>query len=459
MKTTKKVAALLLALSMILGLVSCGSSADDKTSDSVQSEQTVAETVTETTAPEDSSVPESEASETEAAKAADGETKPVLLVVSFGTSYNDTRVLTIEAIEKALADAYPEYEVRRAFTAQTVIDILEERDGLKVDNVAEAMSRLVLDGVKEVIIQPTHVIQGAEYNDVLDDVSAYADQFDRLIIGKPILSDEEDYTALIECLAEETAQYNDENTAIVFMGHGTHHDANSSYTTLQNMIYEAGYTNYFIGTVEAAPSLDDVLELVKESGATKVVLLPLMIVAGDHANNDMAGDEEDSWKTAFTEAGYEVECVLKGLGEYKAIQELFVKHAKDAMEFPDAVSASQIEDGTYELTNIKSSSSMFNIVKCVLTVADGKMSAVITMSGTGYGKLFVGTGEEALAASEEDYIPSVIDSDGAVTFELPMEELNSVMKVAAWSIKKEKWYDRDLVFFTDGIPETAIAAE
>lgn len=253
--------------------------------------------------------------------------KPVILAVSFGTSYNDSREVTIGATEKALQEANPDYEVRRAFTSQIVIDILKERDGLEIDNVTEAMERLVADGVKEVVIQPTHVMEGFEYDDVVAEAEKYNDKFDSLKISKPILSEDADYDALIASIAEETAEYNTEGTAVVFMGHGTHHEANATYATLQQKLTDAGYNNYFIGTVEAAPALEDVMALVKESGAKKVVLLPLMVVAGDHASNDMAGDEEDSWKSAFIAEGYEVECVLKGLGQYSGVQQILVDHA------------------------------------------------------------------------------------------------------------------------------------
>jgi len=254
------------------------------------------------------------------------QTKPVLLAVSFGTSY-DNLDASIGGVEAALAAAYPEYELRRAFTAQTVIDIIAERDGIETDNVTEAMDRLVADGVKEVVIQPTHVMNGFEYDDMMKEVAPYADKFDSMKIGKAILTTDDDFAKLIASITEETAEYNNEETAVVFMGHGTHHEQNAVYSTLQQKLAEAGYTNYFIGTVEAAPALEDVMAAVKETGAKKVVLLPLMIVAGDHANNDMAGDEEDSWKTAFINAGYEVECVLKGLGEYAGVQQIIVEHA------------------------------------------------------------------------------------------------------------------------------------
>ena len=265
------------------------------------------------------------------AAAAMEEQKPVLLTVSFGTSYNDNRDLSIGAVETALADAYPEYEVRRAFTAQIVIDILEDRDGHDIDNVEEAMERLVADGVKEVVVMPTHVMNGFEYDDIVKEVSKYADKFDSLKIGAGLLTDAADYEEVVKVLAEETAAYNTEKTAVVFMGHGTHHEANATYTTLQEALNAAGYNNYFVGTVEGAPLVDEVLAKVNAGDYDKVVLLPLMIVAGDHANNDMAGDEEDSWKTVFTNAGYEVECVLTGLGQYEGIQKMIVDHAGETI--------------------------------------------------------------------------------------------------------------------------------
>lgn len=439
MKLTKKIVSLLMALCLVPGLAACGTQGSE-TKAPANDNPPVSDS-TPTTTPDNSNTAEDK--------------KPVILAVSFGSSYNETRDITIGAIEEALQTAFPEYEVRRAFTAQTVIDILKDREKLEIDNVTEAMSRLVMDGVKEVVIQPTHVMPGAEYDDMMADIAVFADQFERLKVGAPLLTEDADYDALIASLAEETAEYNAEGTALVFMGHGTHHDANSTYATLQEKLVDAGYTNYFVGTVEAAPSLDDVLALVKDSGAKKVVLLPLMIVAGDHATNDMAGDEEDSWKTAFLNAGYEVECVLKGLGQYAGVQELIVAHAAAAIASPDPVAATEIKAGTYEI-NVESSSSMFKIVKCVLTVENGTMNAVITMSGDGYNQLFVGTGEEAAAASDADYIKAVLDSDGAVTFSVPVEKLNVEMDCAAWSVSKEKWYDRTLTFLSDAIPADAL---
>ena len=205
----------------------------------------------------------------------------------------------------------------------------------------------------------------------------------------------------------------------------------------------------------------------------RYVLLPLMIVAGDHATKDMAGDEDDSWKTVFQNAGYEVECVLRGMGEYEGIQQLFAKHAEAAMEqdsltaeladnagsaAQQPITADQIQDGTYEIT-VDSSSSMFNVVKCELSVENGAMTAVMTMSGQGYGMVFMGTGAQALAASEGQYIQAGQDADGAKTFTVPVEALNTDINCAAWSIKKEQWYDRVLVFRSDNIPADSLTLE
>lgn len=258
------------------------------------------------------------------------ERKPALLVISFGSSYNETREATIGAIEKSMQQANPEYDVRRAFTSQTIIDILAKREKLEIDNVEQAMQRLADDKVKNVIIQPTHVMAGKEYDDIMAEVKKHTEKFESIKVGSPLLTDEADYDLLVKALAEETKQYNTEDTAVVYMGHGTHHQANETYVKLQSKLFEAGYDNYFVGTVEAEPTLEDVMEMVKNSGAKKVVLLPLMVVAGDHASNDMAGDEEGSWKTEFEKAGYQVECVLKGLGEYDGVQQMFVEHAKNA---------------------------------------------------------------------------------------------------------------------------------
>lgn len=180
-------------------------------------------------------------------------------MVSFGTSYNDNRDLSIGSIENALQSAYPDYEVRRAFTSQIIIDKLKERDGLSIDNVTQAMDRLVADGVREVVVQPTHVMSGYEYDDVVAEVTPYADKFDSFKLGQALLIDDADYDELISVITEETKDYNTDGTAIVFMGHGTKHEANATYAKLQEHLAKADYGNYFVGTVEAAPTLEDVL--------------------------------------------------------------------------------------------------------------------------------------------------------------------------------------------------------
>ncbi|MDR2394556.1 MAG: sirohydrochlorin cobaltochelatase [Treponema sp.] len=258
--------------------------------------------------------------------------KPVILVVSFGTSYNESRQKTIGAIEEAIAHAYPAYSVRRAFTSQIVIDHIYQRDGEKIDNVTEGMNRLVAEGVKDVIIQPTHLMQGIEENEMLSQVKPFESKFRSIKYGKPVLASEADYTALVTILKDGTKAYDTPDTALVFMGHGTEAASNADYTKLIALFREKGFSNYFIGTVEASPSLDDVIDELQDAGLEKVILFPLMIVAGDHANNDMAGDEEDSWKSILTAAGFSVQTVLRGLGEYPDLQAHIVQHVADAMQ-------------------------------------------------------------------------------------------------------------------------------
>ena len=259
--------------------------------------------------------------------------KPVILVVSFGTSYNDSRHITIGAIEDAIREAYPDYDVRRAFTAQIIIDKLAERDGIVIDNFEQAMDKLVEEGVQKVIVQPTHLMAGYEYTDVLNSLqSNYADKFEAIVLGDPLLTSDEDYSEVVEAICDATAEYDDGQTAICFMGHGTEADSNGDYAHLQQVLTDAGHTSYFVGTVEATPTFDDVVEAAQAAGFTKAVLRPLMVVAGDHANNDMADTEDpDSFASKFIAAGFEVECVVEGLGQLVAIDDIYVRHVADAI--------------------------------------------------------------------------------------------------------------------------------
>ena len=259
-----------------------------------------------------------------------------LLVVSFGTSYNDSRRLTIGGIEAAIEEAIPEYSVRRGFTAQIIIDHVERRDGIHIDNVTEALERAVANGVKTLVVQPTHLMHGIEYDELCTTLAEYAENFEKVIVGEPLLTSEEDFDRVADIMISLLADYDDGETALIYMGHGTEHESNAVYAQMQELLTAKGAENYYIGTVEAEPSLEDVMEAIKDKGYTKVVLRDMMVVCGDHANNDMAGDEEDSWKSILTDAGYEVECVLEGLGQVPEIQQIYVEHAENAVAAVEA---------------------------------------------------------------------------------------------------------------------------
>lgn len=254
----------------------------------------------------------------------------VVLVVSFGTSFNKSREAAIGAIERTIAEECPECEIRRAFTSRMIINKLRERDGIEIDSVEQAMERLVSDGIGEVIVQPTHVINGIENEEMTEIVKSYEDKFNTLKIGKPLLSSDKDFQDVVSVLSDKIKEFENLQTAVVFMGHGTEHEVNSVYGILEKNFRKAGYANVFVGTVEAEPELDEVVLKVRSGGYKKVVLMPFMIVAGDHASNDMAGDKEDSWKNVFIKEGFEVECIMKGLGEYPEIQNMFAEHVKSA---------------------------------------------------------------------------------------------------------------------------------
>jgi len=281
-------------------------------------------------------------SETESASSSDSSTyndtkkgdvnKKAVLVVSFGTSYNESREKTIGSVEKKIKEAFPDYEQKRAFTSQTIIDKIAQRDNEKIDNVEEAMKKIIDENYGTLVIQPTHVMNGEEYDEMKSIIAPFEINFVSVKYGKPLLTSSDDYADVIGAIAKDTPQLADKTCAVVFMGHGTEHFANASYSALDYRFKALGYDNAFVGTVEGYPDLDKIKTDLAKFKPKKVVLIPLMIVAGDHANNDMAGDEEDSWKTQLKKEGYEIECVLKGLGEYSGIQDMFVKHCKEAME-------------------------------------------------------------------------------------------------------------------------------
>ncbi len=275
-----------------------------------------------------------------------------LLVVSFGTSYNDSRVADIKGIEDALQEAYPDWSVRRAFTAQIIINHIQARDGEKIDNMDQALERAVANGVKNLVVQPTHLMHGAEYDEMCEAIAAYEDKFESVSIAEPLLgevgadaaavnADKETVAAAITAEAVKDGGYEtleaakEDGTAFVLMGHGTAHIAKVTYSQMQTQMQNLGYENVFIGTVEGEPeetSCESVIEAVKAAGYTKVVLRPLMVVAGDHANNDMAGSEEDSWKSMFEAAGFEVACQIYGLGEIADVQAIYVAHTQAAID-------------------------------------------------------------------------------------------------------------------------------
>lgn len=270
---------------------------------------------------------------TPATEAAPAAPKPVILVVSFGTSYASSRHNTIGAIESDIREAYPDYDVRRAFTAQIIIDHIEKDTGRHIDNFEEAMDKLVAEGVKEVIVQPTHLMDGFEYNDIKNSLEDYASKFEKTALGAPLLSSEEDQIAVAKAIKEAMEPYEDDQTAICLMGHGTEAESNAIYATMQKVFDDLGYDNYFVATVEATPTFDDVAKAAKEAGYTKAVLRPLMVVAGDHANNDMADTEDpESFASVMAAEGFEVTSVIEGLGQIVAIDEIYVAHVQDAID-------------------------------------------------------------------------------------------------------------------------------
>ena len=408
-----------------------------------------------------------------------------LLVVSFGTSFNDSRVADIGGIEKALQTAYPDWSVRRAFTAQIIINHVQARDDEKIDNMDQALQRAVDNGVKNLIVQPTHLMHGAEYDELTEAVESYKDKFESVTIAEPLLGEvgdsddavNDDKKAVAEAITAEavkTAGYDSlevaeaDGTAFVFMGHGTSHTAKISYSQMQSQMNDLGYDNVFIGTVEGEPedtACEAVIEKIKKAGYKKVVLRPLMVVAGDHANNDMAGEDDDSWKSQFEASGAfdQIDTQIAGLGEIPAIQDLYVAHTKAAMdENGDSAAVSEeseetsgtLEDGTYE-AEFDTDSGMFHVNeandgKGILTVKDGKMTIHISLVSKNIENLYVGKAADAQKDGAELLQPTtdtITYDDGSTEevygFDVPVKALDETFDLALVGTKG-KWYDHEV---------------
>lgn len=260
--------------------------------------------------------------------------KKAILVVSYGTTYEETREKTIGAIERHIAETHPDWVVRRAFTSRQVLKILE-RKGVHIDFVSEALERMIYEGIETVVVQPTHVMNGIEYDIMMDTVQKYSVYFDRIEVGTPLLTTSEDYEEVIGAIgrtmvakARETCG---KNHAVVLMGHGTEHFANATYSELQLRLTLSGHNNVYVTTVEGFPSFDDTIALMRGRGYDEVALFPFMLVAGDHAVNDMASEDEDSLNSVLQAAGYKTTCFVRGLGEYYDFQVLFRSHLDEAI--------------------------------------------------------------------------------------------------------------------------------
>ena len=409
----------------------------------------------------------------------DGIGENELLVVSFGTSFNDSRAEDIGGVEKALQEANPDWSVRRAFTAQIIINHVQARDGEKIDNVEQALDRAVENGVKNLVVQPTHLMHGAEYDELVDALDGYKDKFETVTVAEPLLGEvgddaavvNEDKAAVAEAITAEavkTAGFDsleaakEDGTAFVFMGHGTSHTAKVSYSQMATQMEKLGYDNVFIGTVEGEPeetACENVIAAVKEAGYTKVILRPLMVVAGDHANNDMAGDDDDSWKSQFVASGNfeSVDCQIAGLGGIDAIQQIYAAHTKAAIEslgsamLSSASKSEALADGTYS-AKFDTDSGMFHVNEAydgrgTLTVKGGKMTLHIVMPSQNIVNLFLGTAEDAQKDGAKLIQPTteeVTYSDGSkeevYAFDVPVEALDQEFDLALIGTKG-KWYD------------------
>ena len=414
--------------------------------------------------------------------------KNEILVVSFGTSFNDSRAEDISGIEKAIAEANPSWSVRRAFTAQIIINHVQARDGEKIDNVDQALERAVNNGVKNLVVQPTHLMHGAEYDELTAALDKYKDKFDSVSVAEPLLGEvgndatviNDDKKAVAEAVVDaaiKSAGFDsldaakEDGTAFVFMGHGTAHTAKVSYSQMATQMQELGYENVFIGTVEGEPedtACDKVIEAVKEAGYKKVVLRPLMVVAGDHANNDMAGDDEDSWKSMFNASGAfdKVDCQIEGLGRIDAVKDLYVAHTAAALKVANATATdasstdaasgkTTLEDGEYQV-KFTTDSSMFKVNETkndmgTLTVKNGEMTIHISLVSENIVNLFPGVTADAEKDGAELLQPTkdeITYEDGTTEtvngFDVPVPYLDKEFDLALIGTKG-KWYDHKVV--------------
>ncbi len=404
-----------------------------------------------------------------------------LLVVSFGTSFNDSRAADIGGIEAALQAAYPDWAVRRAFTAQIIINHVQARDGEFIDNMDQALERAVANGVKLLVVQPTHLMHGAEYDELCEAVAKYEGKIERIVVAEPLLgevgadatvtnSDKERVAKAAVADAVEAKGFASleaaeaEGVAFVFMGHGTSHKAKVTYSQMQTMMNELGYKNVFIGTVEGEPeetSCENIIKAVHEAGYTDVVLQPLMVVAGDHANNDMADmDDPESWISQFIASNFfdGVEACISGLGRIEAIQQMYIEHTGAAIESgenlakaPEAGNTAALADGVYDAQFV-TDSSMFHVNEAckglgVLTVKDGQMVIHVSLVSKSIVKLFLGKAEDAQkegATFLEPTVDTVTYDDGTTEevygFDIPVSAIGEDFDLAIFG-KSEKWYD------------------
>ena len=266
------------------------------------------------------------------------DSKKAILVVSFGTTYEDTRKVTIDAVEEKIRNTFPDYEVRKAFTSRIIVKKLADRDGLQVDTEKQALEKLIDEGYNEVIIQPLYMEAGDEYEKLMKVVAQYEGSFDKITVGRPVLyytgqkgEKPDDYMIAIQALKAQLPNMGPRD-AVALMGHGGVNPSNTAYAALQLKLRDAGMNNVFVFTVEGYPTIENLIAELKAKNVEQVTLMPFMVVAGDHANNDMAGDDKDSFKSQLIAAGFKVNAYLHGLGENVGIQDIYVQHVKDAQD-------------------------------------------------------------------------------------------------------------------------------